>query len=717
MSFIQDIREKYARWAVVAIALSLLGFILMDAFAGRGSIFSGGPSSTLGKVNGKKINVTEFNKRVQQQETYMQQQQQGVNIGERERWGIMDNVWNDMVTQSLLQDELDILGMKVGKKEINDILFGANPPQDLKQQFTDPNTGQYDAAMAQQQINEIKRRGTPEQINSFDEYIGQLKFQRLFDKYNSLLTNSVHFPVWFLEKQNADRSLIANVSYVRVNYTDSMFIDSAITVSEKEIEEYMRKDKETYEQKEETRSISYVLFSARASAADSMITREKLLALKPEFDTTKEIQRFFNREGNRTPFYDGFQNAGAIQSPFKDSIIRLPNGGIYGPYTEGSNYVLAKKVDEKRWPDTVKVRHILIGLSQQDPQSGEMIPIRDTTTAKNLADSLQQAIKNGASFDAICAQFSEDPGSKDKGGVYDNVYPGQMVPEFNDFIFDNRTGSKGVVKTQFGYHYIEILSQKGSSPVYKIAYLTRPIEPSQETDDIANNEANQFAGKSRDVKSFDENYEKELKPKQILKLTASDIKANDYSVSGYVSRQFVKNIFSAKQGAVLDPVSIGEDYVVAVVTEVTKKGSMSVSKARMSVEPILRNRKKAETVKQKLGKISTLEAASATVGQPIEPADSVRLQGQSPALGFEPKVLGAIFNPANTGKVIPEVIEGVAGVYVVRVESVSATPVENANVAEQQRTNYQQAKQAAMYRFSQVLKEAASIRDNRSKQF
>ena len=36
-----------------------------------------------------------------------------------------------------------------------------------------------------------------------------------------------------------------------------------------------------------------------------------------------------------------------------------------------------------------------------------------------------------------------------------------MVPEFNDFIFGNPVGSKGIVKTEFGYHYIEILSQKG----------------------------------------------------------------------------------------------------------------------------------------------------------------------------------------------------------------------------------------------------------------
>ena len=59
MSVIQSIRDKYARWAVVAIVLSLLGFILMDAFAGRSNIF-GGSSTTIGTVNCKKLEVQDF---------------------------------------------------------------------------------------------------------------------------------------------------------------------------------------------------------------------------------------------------------------------------------------------------------------------------------------------------------------------------------------------------------------------------------------------------------------------------------------------------------------------------------------------------------------------------------------------------------------------------------------------------------------------------------
>lgn len=715
MSFIQDIREKYARWAVVAIALSLLGFILMDAFAGKGSIFSGNPSSTIGKINGRKIDIRDFNNRVQQQEDYQQQQRQS-SLSEGDRRNIMESVWNALVTQYLLEDELKTLGMKVGKKEINDILFGANPPDELKKQFTDSKTGQFDAALAQQQISEMKKRGTEEQKTGFNDYIIQLENQRLFDKYNSLLANSVNFPKWYLEKQNADKSLIANISYVKVNFSDTMFVDNTIKISDKEIEKYLSGHKDSYKQ-EEGRNIAYVSFSAKPREADSTEAKEKLMSLRAGFDSTKEIQRFFDREGNSIPYYDGYTGAGSIPQPMRDSIAALPIGGLYGPYLEGANYKLAKKVGAKNWPDTVKVRHILIGLNQTDPNTGQQIPVRDTLAAKKLADSLQLAILTGSNFDSLCVKFSDDPGSKDKGGVYDNVYPGQMVPEFNQFIFDNPIGYRGVVKTSFGYHYIEILSQKGQSPAYNMAYLTRPIVASQETDNLANNWANKFAGSNRNEKAFEENYEKELKPQGINKFFANDIKPNDYRVNGLVSRQFVKNIYTAKKGEVLQPVRIGEDYIVAVVLEINEKGTQSVAKARNGIEPFLRNRKKAEQIKQKIGNITTLEAVQSALNRPIEMADSMRLSGTSKALGFEPKILGAVFNPDNKGKTITEPITGVNGVYVIRVESVSATPVEGANVEEERKTRYQSVKQMSQYRFAQILKETATIKDNRAKNF
>ena len=87
---------------------------------------------------------------------------------------------------------------------------------------------------------------------------------------------------------------------------------------------------------------------------------------------------------------------------------------------------------------------------------------------------------------------------------------------------------------------------------------------------------------------------------------------------------------------------------------------------------------------------------------------------QSNIVTTEPKIIGAAFNPSNKGKVVPQAIAGNSGVYVVRVNNVSATAVANANVAEQRKSKYEQAKMRGAYPQG-VLVQAADIKDNRSK--
>ena len=497
--------------------------------------------------------------------------------------------------------------------------------------------------------------------------------------------------------------------------------DSTVKIEDKEIADYISKHKKDFKQ-EESRSISYVTFSAAPNAGDSIAVKNKLLELKPQFAGSDNIELFLASEG-ASNYYDGYISGHAIQIPVKDSIFRTPVGEVYGPYLDGNNYVLAKLEGIKQMPDTVKVRHILVATSQRDPQTGQSYPTRDTVTAYNLADSLRKEIAKGANFDSLVAKFSDDQGSKDKGGVYENVPSGQMVPPFNDFIFLNPVGTKGIVKTEFGYHYIEILSQKGNSPAYKIAYLPKEIFASQETDNAAQNAANQFAGDSRDQKAFDENYMKQLQPKGVQKGIATDIKPTDADIRGLGnSRAFVRNIFDAKKGDVLKPERIEDNYVVAVVTEVFEEGTQGVNRARSVVEPILRNKKKAELLKKKIGTITTLEAAATALGgKEIETVDSLRMNAaKSPAYGYEPKVLGASFNPLNKGKLVPEALEGVNGVYVVRVNSVTSTPVTGGSVTDQQKSLYEQRKQfvsnpnGPLYPVT-ILKNAATIKDERAK--
>src|SRR4051812_36325656 len=363
MSVIQRIRDKAAWLIFGAIALAMIGFIVTDAFQGRGRGLFGGQSTAYGKVDGTKIDYLEYQKRLKviedqnrgQQNDYMRQQ-------------TADNLWNQMIEQIVYGKVYNKLGIDITDKELGDLLYGPHPAEQLRQTFTNPQTGQYDPSAAYQQIQEIKKRSP----QVYEYFIQSMIQNREREKYASLLTNTIYVPKWMAEKISTDNTLIASISYVQIPYTTVS--DSAVKVSDDEIKDYVQKHQQEYRQ-EKSRSISYVAFSAAPSAADSAAVRERLKNLSSEFATTTDLKGFLLRSNSEIPYYEGFISKGKIQVPFKDSIFNTPVGGIYGPYLDGSNYVLAKVVDRKQLPDTVKVRHILIATHQMDPQTRQLYPI------------------------------------------------------------------------------------------------------------------------------------------------------------------------------------------------------------------------------------------------------------------------------------------------------------------------------------------------------
>jgi peptidyl-prolyl cis-trans isomerase D len=170
-------------------------------------------------------------------------------------------------------------------------------------------------------------------------------------------------------------------------------------------------------------------------------------------------------------------------------------------------------------------------------------------------------------------------------------------------------------------------------------------------------------------------------------------------------------------GNVSDPFPVGDKYVVAMLTEINKAGTMSAAKARPRVEPILRNRKKAEIISKRLGSPASLDAAAGAATQPIMHADSVSFaSGTIPNAGREPKVVGASFDKALTGKPASPPIAGNSGVFVIRVGTVSALSNPNGDLQQQRFALEQQQRQVA-YQVLQQMQRLADITDNRGKFF
>ena len=700
MSIIQNIRDKAAWLVFGVIALSLLGFLLMDAFVGKsGRGILGGNERTIGSVNGNKIDYIEYQKKVQLYEN--QYQQQGYPKNEAMRQNIQEQVWNQFVEENVLTAEYEKLGLKVTPKELDDMLFGANPPQDIRQQFSDAN-GNYDANAAKAAIANLRKQKDNAMAQNFSNvYLPGLMDARMREKYASLLGNTFYVPKWMAEKNITDNNQLAAVNFVAVPYSSISDSAAEVKVSDADIEAYVAKQKEEYKQ-EASRSINYIAYSAAPTAADTIALRTTLDNLKPEFAAAPDAAAFLVRNNSEIAFFDGYVVKSKLQVPNADTIRNLADGAVYGPYQDSKNLVLAKMLGKRSLPDSVKSRHILLNASLPD------------SIAKPRIDSIAAAIKGGADFATLALQYSDDAGSKEKGGEYtwSSQQFGTLAKEYAEVLFYGITGDKKVVKSSFGYHYIEVLNQKGFEQAYKVAYLTKSIISSTETENAASGLANQFAGESRSAKAFEDNVIKN----KITKLVAADIKPNDLMVTGLgSSRTLVRWINDAKIGDVSEPFNIEDKYVVAVLTEINAEGTMSVAKARPQVEFIIRNQKKSEQIRKKIGTATTLDAIAAATQQSVQHSDSIKFSAPFiPNVGQEPKVIGAAFNKTNQSK-ISAPISGNGAVYVLQTAAVSAMADGGANADDQRNAQMQQMRQMSGFRSVESLRKASNVKDQRAK--
>lgn len=697
MSIIQGIRDRGAWIIFGVIALALIAFILQDGLNRRGSLFGSG--STVGKINGTKINKAEFDKKVEAatrgnnaQAEYMRQQ-----------------MWNQEIMQVLLQEEIEKLGLTCSPKELSEELFKPNSP--LMNEFKNPETGQYDVEAAKQAFANIKKSKKADQQNEIYEYlIKPVILQTLNNKFNAIISQAAYAPKWLVEKQQAENNSFSTVSYVAVPY--STIADSTVKVSDDEILAYAKKNSKLYEKDEETRVLQFVTFDATPSQADSAAVKTKLETLKQDMQNTADMKLFFAKNNTVMAYYGGFISKKEIKQAQKDTLLKMSAGSVFGPYLDGNNYVLAKMVDIKNIPDSAKVRHILISTMKQDPQTGQSYRFRDDSTAKHLADTIQMELAKGKSFDSLCLKYSEDPGSSKKGGVYDFFASGRMVGSFNDFSFNKPVGSKGIVQTEFGYHYIEVLAQKGNDAAYNIAYLAKPITVSNETDIAIKNEASLFLSKAKNRKQFDEEVAKLKK----TSVPSGEIKATDANISGLGSnRMLVKWVYDNNVGDITkEYYDVANKYVVGVVAAINKPGIPSAQTLRPQIEILVKNEKKAKQIISTKFKGNTLESfVAATPGTAIQKIDTLLYtQPFVPGLGAsEPKFAGAAFNATNKGKVT-EPLAGSNGVFAIRVENIGAKASAGNNDNIKQTLKGQISN--AAYRAIENLKKAASITDNRA---
>jgi len=708
MQIIQTIRDKGAAIIIAVIALSLIGFILMDANQG-GSMFSS-YSTNVGKVNGEEIEVNELNSRVNLIQA--QEERSGQRVSSVRTYQIREQMWNQLLAEKIFFAETKKLGIDLSSKELSTILLSNDPSNPFMQEkgLLDEQ-GNLDMAKAQKALSEDIKKAKGDQREVVDnQIINPLKLSTAVSKYSGLMNASAYYPAWMQKKDIAEEKEFSSISYINIPYSE--ISDSTIKVTDTEIDDYVKKNKELFKQ-EEGRMISYVAFSQLPNKEDSNKIRQIVEDLKGPFAADTNSKVFLARNASVIDFEDKFKSKTKFSIPNIDSIISSPIGTVTGPYVDGKNYVLAKVIATKVMPDSVKARHILI--QTYDPET--KVQKMADSTAKKLADSIYAAIKSGADFGQLVIKYSDDGGSKINGGELGPFSSGAMVPEFDEFSFNQPVGSKGVVKTIFGYHVMDVLSQKNLMPAYKIAFMAKEIISS----DVTINSASLQATKASAEKNAKLLAEYVAKNGYSVTQVPDLIKENDFSVGGLQdARALVRWAFEADKGSVSEVFNIGDQFVVATIDKVFKEGVQDAATARSGSEVIIRNNKKAEIIIKKLGSNASLENAAKVYNKQLVQAgldSSITMASQViNGIGVEPKLIGASFNKDFQAKPSAP-FAGTSGVFIVKLNSIQKKPDNTAEVSAQQITSRIAALRNQTNAWYEGLRKLAEIKDKRSTHF
>jgi peptidyl-prolyl cis-trans isomerase D len=700
MALIGKIRKNM--WLVIVLlAVALAGFIIMDMTSAnnRGNgIF--GSRNAIGKVDGTKIDYMDF-----------QKTESALYSGSGDVFGRRNSLWNYYLEKVIIDDYAEKLGLGVAPEELTELEFGANLSPIVQNNFRNPQTGQVDRDQLKQ-FQEAIDNGqelNPTFVNFWNEQRKQVVKSQIQSKFSNMVAKAMVVPNWQAELSAKSQTEKVDFDYVMVTY--DKIKDEEVTLTDADYEAYIKKHAAKYTNKEEVRNLSYVVFDVLPSSADSQKIYADLINLKEEFGTTTKDSSFV--ASNQGSYSNTFDKKDDLQGILKDTIGNFGVGSVIGPYVESNSYIMAKIVDKKVLADSAKASHILRSVN-----AGDALGL---INAKSYIDSLKNLITSGsANFNDLAISNSQDPGSAANGGDLGTFAPGAMVPAFNDAIFiTGKEGGLYTVETQFGVHLIKVekLIYKTNEARYKIAYLSSPITPSQETQD---KKLEEVLAISEKMKSIDD-----LMADKSLKVeSANGIKKNDFAFgtlgSGQTSRDIIRWAFEkkTKAGSVSSELYTYADeqnyhdskYVIAGLKSVAKPGLATAESMKGVIDDLVRNEKKAEIIKSKITTTDFSVIASTFDVVPGKAEGVSFSSGFVPNLGSEPKVIGKAF--ATKAGQVSQPIVGSTGVCIINVNNVTpGTAGENVPMQKQQMA--MSARSQVSYKLLDAIKKTKKITDNR----
>ena len=707
MALINTIREK-SGVAVGLVAIGMLLFIVGGDLVGGKSKLFGGNDQVVGEVAGQKVELNDYNNALEQaKQAFVAQQQRQPD--DQALGYLRDQAWNQTIYRMAFKPEWDKLGLTVSDDELVDMVQGDNISSGIKQAFTDKTSGQFDKSRLIEYLKNLDKL-PPEAQAAWHNFEANLPAERMANKYNALLKNSVYVTTAEAKRFDTFQNTKATVKYLFVPY--GSISDSAVKVTDAQLQAYLDKNQGKYKV-EAGRSVEYISVPVVASKDDSTTVKTSMAELATQF-ASAPVDSLFVSANSEQPYNRAFRTPADLPEELRKQLP-LTQGKVYGPYAENGTYSLYKAVGVGTGKQAAaRASHILI---KADGTTTEA-----KAAAKVKAQDILSKIKAGADFGAMARQFGTD-GTKDQGGDLGWFGQGRMVPEFEKAIFGATTPGllPNVVETSFGYHIIKITAVP-TKQIFQVAEVKKTITPSDATREAAYAKAQQLKGEATDLASF---RKLTTTDKTLVKQEAKNLDRGARNVNNLQNaRELVRWAFGFNQtgsetkvGDISEVYEMGDQYVIAALTEERAKGTATVANLKPELSALVRNEEKAQQIMAKLPKTGTLEDMAAKYGPAAQVGtaqDVVLGQGNLANVGFEPVAVGKAFALKAGQKSAP--LQGEQGVLVV--EPVSTTPAPaTADLKAVRQQLAQQRAQQQDGKIYEAIKAHANVKDNRTKFF
>lgn len=709
MATLEKIRG-HAVGLIALIAFALLCFIIGDLMTSSSSLFNLS-KSVVGKVNGEKISIEEFN---QQSEVLseIQKSQSRQQVSDAE---VKDATWNTFVQNTLLNSEAEAADITITSAELSDQTVGANPHPMLRQipLFYD-ESGKFNPTILPNIIRFLDRDANEvpaEQRGQFVEQQNRVRSQWMFWEKrikNELLLEKVStILITAMKAPKAEADYLASLS---ANEYDALVArkmiadvqDKDVEVSESDIKSYYNAHKEGSYKTEGYCDLSAVLFPIAPSKGDydeAMANMQNVKKQLSDANTTEAIKSVFVANAGRNYQYnDVYFTSTEIGPMYGEFAMSNPAGTVSEITNNQNEFTLAKVVSAAVLrPDSVKLSMIVL-------------QAKDSAAAKGRADSVAAAIKAGAKFEELASKVSADKQSAQNGGDMGWIKEGYVAMKgFDNSAFTANVGSVFTISNAQSSFVFKVTDRTKPVKKAKIAILGVPFEPSSTTLDSIYRVANDFASATANTKDKDnaENCKafKDNAAKSNYQVRPmNNLQQNQPSL--YVlpdSRSVIKWAWDHNVGDVSDVMEIGDYYLVVCKDTMVEKGYMPVDVVKDQIKNELLKEKKADKLAAELANVKDLASVSA-----VDTVNAVRFTSDYIAkVGNEPALVGAIV----TSKVnqLSKPVKGDMAVYMF--QTIATRKSETPGIS--QAALNQNIQRSVLRSFMDAAKDKADIEDNR----